>query len=243
MISFGPTEEQEVVREMLRGFADEAIRPLARDADETSAIPDGLLQTAWELGLTNTQIPESYGGGGEERSPLTNALVLEELAYGDAALALAVVAVLELDVSAAEASILARLSGSGSAARSVIGGYVEWPVGDDGKAVSIAEQDHWDLRDVVGRSSWFRWQRSHPPRAAWLSESRCRGPGHPRDSWCLRGSRARRSRSRRGPGPRGRCRSDSRADSSCEVRRRTSRSCSRCSRRRHGARSRSRSRR
>ena len=27
MISFGPTEEQEVVRETLRGFADEALRP------------------------------------------------------------------------------------------------------------------------------------------------------------------------------------------------------------------------
>ncbi len=89
MISFGPTEEQEVVSETLRGFADEAIRPLARDADETSSIPDGLLDTIWELGLTSTQIPEAYGGGGEERSPMTNALVLEELAYGDAALTLA----------------------------------------------------------------------------------------------------------------------------------------------------------
>lgn len=90
MISFGPTEEQEVVRDTLRGFADEAIRPLARDADENSAIPDGLLETVWELGLTSTQIPEAYGGGGEARSPITNALILEELAYGDAALALAV---------------------------------------------------------------------------------------------------------------------------------------------------------
>ena len=90
MISFGPTEEQEVVRETLRGFADEAIRPLAREADEESRLPEGLLDAVWELGLTSTQLPETHGGGGEPRSPVTHALVLEELAFGDAALALAV---------------------------------------------------------------------------------------------------------------------------------------------------------
>lgn len=89
MISFGPTEEQQIVRETLRAFAGELIRPLARDCDENSRVPGDFLQSAWELGLTNTQIPESYGGGGEARSPITNALILEELAYGDAALAIA----------------------------------------------------------------------------------------------------------------------------------------------------------
>ncbi|MDJ0869483.1 MAG: acyl-CoA dehydrogenase family protein [Myxococcota bacterium] len=92
MISFGPTEEQEVAREAMREYAQSAIRPLARECDEAAAIPDDFLQEVWQLGLTATQIPESYGGGGEPRSPLTNALVLEELACGDASLALAAVA-------------------------------------------------------------------------------------------------------------------------------------------------------
>ena len=83
MISFAPTEEQEVVRETLRGFATEELRSVARDCDEQSAIPEALLESTWELGLTSTQIPDAYGGGGEARSPLTNALVLEELAFGD----------------------------------------------------------------------------------------------------------------------------------------------------------------
>jgi len=91
VISFGPTEEQEVVRDTLRGFADEAIRPQAREAEEASSLPQDVLDTVWELGLTSTQLPESCGGGGEERSPITNALILEELAYGDAALAVAAV--------------------------------------------------------------------------------------------------------------------------------------------------------
>ncbi len=89
MISFGPTEEQEVVRDAMREFAEQVLRPAARDADEASALPDGVLDQVWELGLTNTQLPEEYGGGGEVRSPITNALILEELAFGDPALAIA----------------------------------------------------------------------------------------------------------------------------------------------------------
>jgi len=92
VISFGPTEEQEVAREAMREFAASAMRPIARSSDEASAVPGEFLEQAWQLGLTSTQIPEAYGGGGERRSPLTNALVLEELAYGDAALALAALA-------------------------------------------------------------------------------------------------------------------------------------------------------
>ncbi len=70
-------------------------------------------------------------------------------ASGFAALTLAVVAALGREVSVQEASILARLSGSGSAARSVMGGYVEWPGHEDGSAVAIADAGHWDLRDLV----------------------------------------------------------------------------------------------
>jgi len=92
MISFGPTEEQQVVREAMRDFAEQAMRTIARACDESSAAPDELLQQTWELGLTSTQIPEEFGGGGEERSPVTNVLVLEELAFGDAGLALAATA-------------------------------------------------------------------------------------------------------------------------------------------------------
>lgn len=48
-------------------------------------------------------------------------------ASGFAALAVAVGRLLELGDTPAELSVLARLSGSGSAARSVLGGYVQWP--------------------------------------------------------------------------------------------------------------------
>ena len=89
MISFGPTEEQDLVVEAVRSFAKEVLRPAARAADEAEKLPEDVLQQAWELGFVATQLPEAYGGAGEARSPVTSALVLEALAYGDVALALA----------------------------------------------------------------------------------------------------------------------------------------------------------
>jgi alkylation response protein AidB-like acyl-CoA dehydrogenase len=92
VISFKPTEEQEVVREAMHEFAEAVLRPQAREADEASRVPDEVLAKCHELGLVSTQLPESVGGGGESRSPITNAMVLEELAWGDAALAIAALA-------------------------------------------------------------------------------------------------------------------------------------------------------
>ena len=72
-------------------------------------------------------------------------------ASGFAALTLASTKALGLLLSTPELSDLARMSGSGSAARSVLGGYVFWsPEGEGaGHAVAIAPASHWDLRDVI----------------------------------------------------------------------------------------------
>lgn len=92
MISFALTEEQTSAREAMRSVAASALRPNARTYDEAEDIPDGFYAQAWELGLTAAQLPESVGGYGAARSPVTNAIVLEELAHGDASLALAAAA-------------------------------------------------------------------------------------------------------------------------------------------------------
>lgn len=68
-----------------------------------------------------------------------------------AALALAATAAAGLQHDEAELSRLARL-GSGSASRSVPGGFVEWHAGDSHEssyAKSFAQPDHWDLIDCV----------------------------------------------------------------------------------------------
>jgi alkylation response protein AidB-like acyl-CoA dehydrogenase len=92
MISFGPSEEQELVRDTVRGFALSELRERARPADEAGAVPEEVLERAWELGLVNGAIPDSLGGGGLPRSPTTSALVLEELGYGDVGLGVAIAA-------------------------------------------------------------------------------------------------------------------------------------------------------
>jgi alkylation response protein AidB-like acyl-CoA dehydrogenase len=89
MIAFGPTEEQDLIRQTVHEFAAGEMREIARACDEKLDLPDDLLQKTWELGLVAGGIPESYGGGGIGRSPITNALVLEELGWGDAPLAAA----------------------------------------------------------------------------------------------------------------------------------------------------------
>ena len=68
-----------------------------------------------------------------------------------AALALAASHAAGLELSEVELSRLARTA-SGSASRSIPGGYVEWQVGEDDQssfAFSIAPPEHWDLADCV----------------------------------------------------------------------------------------------
>lgn len=72
-------------------------------------------------------------------------------ASGFSALACAYDAWLGRDSGATELSICARLSGSGSASRSVMGGYVGWPAPDapEHPAYPLHDAAHWDLADVV----------------------------------------------------------------------------------------------
>jgi alkylation response protein AidB-like acyl-CoA dehydrogenase len=89
MIGFEPTEEQQLILETVRQFAENEIRPLARECDESCKLPDALLAMAHELGLVANSLPEEFGGSGEH-SAVTGALVAEELAWGDLSIALAI---------------------------------------------------------------------------------------------------------------------------------------------------------
>lgn len=89
MIDFTPSEEQALVVETVRQFAEKELRPIARKCEETRTLPAEVLARAHELGLVANALPDAFGGGGE-RNAVTAALVAEELAWGDLALALAV---------------------------------------------------------------------------------------------------------------------------------------------------------
>jgi diphosphomevalonate decarboxylase len=86
------------------------------------------------------------------RNSFPSAAGLASSASGFAALTLAAAGALGRgDGPVEELSRLARSSGSGSAARSVLGGYVEWPAGDDesSHAIQLGSAEDWDLRDVI----------------------------------------------------------------------------------------------
>ena len=89
MYNFEPTEEQTMLVEAARRFAQKEIRAVAHEADEQEELPRDLIEKGWQLGLLQASIPEDFGGFGE-RSAVTGVLAAEELAYGDLAAAMAI---------------------------------------------------------------------------------------------------------------------------------------------------------
>ena len=89
MYSFEPNEEQQMLMDAVGKFASNDLRPAAHDAEEGREFPKKLVGKGWELGLLQASVPESYGGFGD-RSAVTGALAVEEMAFGDLAGALAV---------------------------------------------------------------------------------------------------------------------------------------------------------
>jgi alkylation response protein AidB-like acyl-CoA dehydrogenase len=91
MYSFEPTEEQRMLIDAAQRYAINDLRNAAHDADESGELPAALIEKGWELGVLQASVPEAYGGFGEH-SAVTGVLAAEELAYGDPAGALAVMA-------------------------------------------------------------------------------------------------------------------------------------------------------
>ena len=89
MYSFEPIEEQQMLMDAVGTYAGNDLRPAAHEAEESRELPKKLISKGWELGLLQASIPESYGGFGE-RSAVTGALAVEEMAFGDLAGTLAV---------------------------------------------------------------------------------------------------------------------------------------------------------
>ena len=87
-----PSDEQILLRDSVREFGQERLRPAALDADAACAAPADLLAQANELGLTMIGVPEELGGAVEQRSATTTVLMSEALAQGDMGIAAACLA-------------------------------------------------------------------------------------------------------------------------------------------------------
>jgi alkylation response protein AidB-like acyl-CoA dehydrogenase len=63
-MDFKPTQEQEMLRKMLRDFGEKEVRPIAAEIDKTSEFPWDIIKKMGELGLMGMTIDEKYEGPG-----------------------------------------------------------------------------------------------------------------------------------------------------------------------------------
>ncbi|HEY0949362.1 acyl-CoA dehydrogenase family protein [Nocardioides sp.] len=84
-----PTEDEQMLVDVVTELAQEVLRPAAAEADEACAAPAEVLAAGLEVGLPILGLPEELGGISEERSAVAGALVAEALARGDMGLAVA----------------------------------------------------------------------------------------------------------------------------------------------------------
>jgi alkylation response protein AidB-like acyl-CoA dehydrogenase len=87
-----PTEDEQMLVDVVGEFAEEVVRPAAEAADAECQAPDDVLKASLEIGLPILGVPESLGGISEERSAMAGTLVAEALAKGDLGLAVATLA-------------------------------------------------------------------------------------------------------------------------------------------------------
>lgn len=81
MVDFKLTQEQEMAKKMFQQFAEEEIKPLVRDMDESEEFDFGLLEKMHKYGLMGIPYPKEYGGQGGD--VLTYALGMEEVSKID----------------------------------------------------------------------------------------------------------------------------------------------------------------
>jgi len=71
------SEEQKLLQETVRRFAEEVVRPRAKEIDASGEFPRGFFDQAGELGLAGVAVPEEYGGAGMD--VISYCLVIEEI--------------------------------------------------------------------------------------------------------------------------------------------------------------------
>jgi short-chain 2-methylacyl-CoA dehydrogenase len=89
-MDFDLTDEQRLLRDTVRDFANQEVKPVAEELDRTKSFPYELVAKMGELGLMGIPFPEEYGGGGADT--LTYALAVEELTRIDSSVAITMAA-------------------------------------------------------------------------------------------------------------------------------------------------------
>ncbi len=87
-MNFELSEHQILLRDSVRRFVNDRVKPNARAWDKEEKFPHDVVKELGDLGLLGIMVAEEFGGGG--MGPLETAIAVEEIAKGDGSLALTV---------------------------------------------------------------------------------------------------------------------------------------------------------
>ncbi|MBI4495938.1 MAG: acyl-CoA dehydrogenase [Deltaproteobacteria bacterium] len=79
-MDFELQEEQQMIRQMARDFAEKEIKPKAAELDRTEKHPVEIIQKMAELSLMGIAVPDTWGGGGADI--VSYVVALEEISRG-----------------------------------------------------------------------------------------------------------------------------------------------------------------
>src|SRR5699024_11491101 len=96
-MNFELTKEQEMIRKMVRDFAENVIGPRAIEIDKKAKFPEDIFKQMGELGLMGIPFPEEYGGAGGDI--VSYALAAEEIGRVCASTGLSYAAAVSLGAS------------------------------------------------------------------------------------------------------------------------------------------------
>ncbi len=79
------TEEQRMIKTMVREFARDLVMPGAAERDRTKKFPMEIIKSMGELGLMGMNVPPEYNGAGVDT--VSYSVAMQEIAYADASVA------------------------------------------------------------------------------------------------------------------------------------------------------------
>ncbi|MCH8345898.1 MAG: acyl-CoA dehydrogenase family protein [Chloroflexi bacterium] len=100
-MDFAFTEDQELFRKAVRGFAEKEIAPIARECDESGQFPLSLFRKIGELGYLGAKFPSEYGGS--EAGLVSGAIMAEEMSQASPGIFLGIYVHVYLALSAVAA--------------------------------------------------------------------------------------------------------------------------------------------
>lgn len=150
-MDFQLDENHQMIRNMVRQFALEEVKPGAEARDETGEFPFDLVKKLSELGLMGIMVPDELGGA--EMDVTSFAIIVEELARHDGSLALTVASHNGLGTGhiltfGSDALKKKYLPGMASGEKLAAWGLTEPSSGSDAlgmKTTAVKDGDHWVL--------------------------------------------------------------------------------------------------